>query len=152
MGIPGAGAPGPGRRGARALATALLCLHPLLLHSQMAWAEQCGKPSVGGKIFGGRDAPEMRWPWQAALYYQGIHICGAALINTSWVASAAHCFQKPSLLLTGLQSPDSLSHTSQDEGHLLHLYVWGRPGPPPPHTSAILAKMLWLSGLHVLSS
>ncbi|XP_072818173.1 serine protease 40 isoform X2 [Vicugna pacos] len=94
MGIPGAGAPGPGRRGARALAVALLCLHPLLLHSQMAWAEKCGKPSVSGKIFGGRDAPEMRWPWQAALYYQGIHICGAVLINTSWVASAAHCFQK----------------------------------------------------------
>lgn len=54
----------------------------------------CGKPVVDARIFGGRDAPDQRWPWQASLQYQGRHICGAALIDALWVVSAAHCFQK----------------------------------------------------------
>uniref|UniRef100_A0A8C0CLY5 tryptase n=1 Tax=Balaenoptera musculus TaxID=9771 RepID=A0A8C0CLY5_BALMU len=53
----------------------------------------CGRPAVTGRIFGGRDAPEKRWPWQVSLLYNGQHICGAALISAYWVASAAHCFQ-----------------------------------------------------------
>ncbi|KAF5928805.1 hypothetical protein HPG69_013649 [Diceros bicornis minor] len=54
----------------------------------------CGKPAVTGKIYGGQNAPDQRWPWQASLLYRGQHICGAALIDANWVASAAHCFQK----------------------------------------------------------
>ena len=54
----------------------------------------CGKPAVTGKIFGGQNAPDRRWPWQASLLYHGKHICGAALIDAYWVISAAHCFQK----------------------------------------------------------
>ncbi|GAB5575559.1 serine protease 40-like [Prionailurus iriomotensis] len=53
----------------------------------------CGKPAVTGKIFGGQNAPDRRWPWQASLLYHGKHICGAALIDAYWVISAAHCFQ-----------------------------------------------------------
>lgn len=61
----------------------------------MAWTVStvCGRPAVTGRIFGGRDAPEKRWPWQVSLLYNGQHICGAALISAYWVASAAHCFQ-----------------------------------------------------------
>lgn len=54
----------------------------------------CGKPAVTGKIFGGQNAQDCRWPWQASLFYRGKHICGAALIDAYWVISAAHCFQK----------------------------------------------------------
>ncbi|ELK02635.1 Testicular serine protease 2 [Pteropus alecto] len=54
----------------------------------------CGKPAVTGKIFGGKNSPDLRWPWQASLLYHGRHICGAALIDIFWVISAAHCFQK----------------------------------------------------------
>ncbi|XP_036312965.1 putative serine protease 47 [Pipistrellus kuhlii] len=54
----------------------------------------CGRPVVTGKIFGGKNAPDQRWPWQASLLYHGKHICGAALIDAFWVISAAHCFQK----------------------------------------------------------
>ncbi|XP_014394127.1 PREDICTED: serine protease 40-like [Myotis brandtii] len=54
----------------------------------------CGRPVVTGKIFGGKNASDQRWPWQASLLYHGKHICGAALISAFWVISAAHCFQK----------------------------------------------------------
>lgn len=54
----------------------------------------CGRPTVTGKIFGGKNAPDQLWPWQASLLYLGRHICGAALIDAFWVISAAHCFQK----------------------------------------------------------
>nr|XP_020144142.1 serine protease 40 isoform X3 [Microcebus murinus] len=60
----------------------------------------CGKSAaIGGsqgKIFGGQKAGPERWPWQASLLYEGRHICGAALIDSNWVASAAHCFQRSS--------------------------------------------------------
>ncbi|XP_059783072.1 serine protease 40-like [Balaenoptera ricei] len=111
MEIKGAGGSGPGWRGACTLAVILLYLHSLLLHTEVAGTttagppqpaapgpplraeEVCGRPAVTGKIFGGRDAPEKRWPWQVSLLYNGQHICGAALISAYWVASAAHCFQ-----------------------------------------------------------
>ncbi|XP_046939503.1 serine protease 40-like [Lynx rufus] len=87
---------GPGWQGACVLATALLWLCPLLLRAEPEGtaADVCGKPAVTGKIFGGQNAPDRRWPWQASLLYHGKHICGAALIDAYWVISAAHCFQK----------------------------------------------------------
>ncbi|KAF3824577.1 hypothetical protein GH733_008862 [Mirounga leonina] len=111
---------GPGWQGACVLATALLWLRPLLLHAEpngttadggsvvalgllmLTFGDTkagihntvCGKPAVSGKIFGGQNAPDQRWPWQASLLYLGKHICGAALIDAYWVISAAHCFQK----------------------------------------------------------
>nr|KAF6453579.1 hypothetical protein HJG59_014915 [Molossus molossus] len=94
MASAGAGGAGPGCWAADALAVALLC--PLLLHAQAAGSvnNACGKPLESGKILGGQNAPDLRWPWQASLLYRGLHICGAALIDAFWVVSAAHCFQK----------------------------------------------------------
>ncbi|XP_068829713.1 putative serine protease 47 [Capricornis sumatraensis] len=56
----------------------------------------CGKSKVMGRIYGGRDVEAGQWPWQASLRSQGSHICGAVLINSSWLLSAAHCFLKKS--------------------------------------------------------
>ena len=47
-----------------------------------------------GRIYGGRDVEAGQWPWQASLQSQGSHICGAVLINSSWLLSTAHCFLK----------------------------------------------------------
>uniref|UniRef100_A0A8C3WVU5 tryptase n=1 Tax=Catagonus wagneri TaxID=51154 RepID=A0A8C3WVU5_9CETA len=112
MEIAGAGGSGAGWRGACTLAVVLLCLPSPLLGTEVAGTttqtstepsveiqpstngEVCGRPAITGRIFGGRDAPEKRWPWQASLLYRGMHICGATIISAYWVISAAHCFQK----------------------------------------------------------
>uniref|UniRef100_H0WP96 Transmembrane protease serine n=1 Tax=Otolemur garnettii TaxID=30611 RepID=H0WP96_OTOGA len=44
------------------------------------------------RIVGGTPVQEGEWPWQASLQWDGMHRCGAALINASWLVSAAHCF------------------------------------------------------------
>ncbi|XP_072493826.1 serine protease 38-like [Notamacropus eugenii] len=54
----------------------------------------CGKPQLSGKIMGGQSAPEGKWPWQVSLWYIGVFICGGSLIDSQWVLTAAHCFQK----------------------------------------------------------
>ncbi|XP_060034086.1 serine protease 40-like [Erinaceus europaeus] len=89
---------------------AVLSLSPRLLGAAPA---ECGKPAVTGKIFGGENAPELRWPWQVSLLYQNRHVCGAALIDAFWVLSAAHCFQ--------------LSHTPDDYKVLLGYHKLQQP-------------------------
>lgn len=49
----------------------------------------CGEPLM--KIMGGEDAEEGKWPWQVSLRVRHMHICGASLINSQWVLTAAHC-------------------------------------------------------------
>nr|XP_008256676.2 serine protease 40 [Oryctolagus cuniculus] len=91
-----------GRQGACALAALLLWLRLPPLRAQVTpsnrnnenLADVCGKSKVTGKIFGGKKAEPERWPWQASLLMNGRHICGAALISSTWVVSAAHCFQR----------------------------------------------------------
>uniref|UniRef100_A0A8C9Q841 Peptidase S1 domain-containing protein n=1 Tax=Spermophilus dauricus TaxID=99837 RepID=A0A8C9Q841_SPEDA len=54
----------------------------------------CGRTRFTGKIFGGQNAEPEQWPWQASVFLNGTYVCGAALIDSNWVASAAHCFQR----------------------------------------------------------
>jgi len=45
------------------------------------------------RIVGGVIASEDEWPWIAALLKNNIQDCGAALIHSHWVITAAHCLE-----------------------------------------------------------
>ncbi|KAM5288082.1 coagulation factor VII [Ctenodactylus gundi] len=47
-----------------------------------------------GRIVGGKVCPKGECPWQAVLLVNGRLLCGGSLLDTSWVVSAAHCFDK----------------------------------------------------------
>ncbi|XP_078584822.1 transmembrane protease serine 11E-like isoform X1 [Branchiostoma floridae x Branchiostoma japonicum] len=58
----------------------------------------CGRrPAVetsrrgSARIVGGREPTRGAWPWQVSLHDGGSHSCGASLVNTKFVVTAAHC-------------------------------------------------------------
>ncbi|XP_078354676.1 serine protease hepsin-like isoform X2 [Oculina patagonica] len=44
------------------------------------------------RIVGGSQSSQGKWPWQAALFYKGLHYCGGAIISNTWIMTTAHCF------------------------------------------------------------
>ncbi|XP_037063436.1 transmembrane protease serine 13 isoform X3 [Peromyscus leucopus] len=52
----------------------------------------CGLRAMTGKIVGGAQTSETKWPWQVSLHFGSTHICGGTLIDAQWVLTAAHCF------------------------------------------------------------
>ncbi|XP_008846641.1 coagulation factor VII [Nannospalax galili] len=54
--------------------------------------EKRNASSPEGRIVGGRMCPRGECPWQAVLMTKGLLLCGAILLDTNWVVSAAHCF------------------------------------------------------------
>lgn len=54
-----------------------------------------GAPSRTGRVVGGEDGAQGEWCWQVALINSlNQYLCGAALIGTQWVLTAAHCVTK----------------------------------------------------------
>ncbi|CAO2642119.1 Serine protease 30 [Lemmus lemmus] len=71
------------------------CIFLLLLQLLPGPSAVCGHSRDAGKIVGGQDAQEGRWPWQVSLWIAGEgHICGGSLIHPGWVLTAAHCFRR----------------------------------------------------------
>uniref|UniRef100_A0A3P9D3U1 Peptidase S1 domain-containing protein n=1 Tax=Maylandia zebra TaxID=106582 RepID=A0A3P9D3U1_9CICH len=79
--------------------------------------DPCGRPSPLTRVFtstglerivGGVNSAEGEWPWQVSLYFDGHLYCGASVLSTDWLVSAAHCFNKQSKLI-GENSPKHCS-------------------------------------------
>ncbi|XP_011529911.1 transmembrane protease serine 11B isoform X2 [Homo sapiens] len=67
--------------------------------SEMLTNNCCGRQVAnsiitGNKIVNGKSSLEGAWPWQASMQWKGRHYCGASLISSRWLLSAAHCFAK----------------------------------------------------------
>ncbi|XP_072458584.1 testisin-like [Notamacropus eugenii] len=54
--------------------------------------EVCGRPKLRSRDFA-IEPRRGRWPWQASLRYKGRHWCGATLIQSEWMMTAASCFR-----------------------------------------------------------
>ncbi|XP_049600335.1 serine protease 27 [Syngnathus scovelli] len=72
-----------------------------------AQPEVCGLAQLNSRIVGGQAASQGDWPWQVSLHVSPRgHFCGATLINSEWLLSAAHCFfsTRPVRAFLGRQS------------------------------------------------
>lgn len=66
-------------------------------NAEMLTNKCCGRQlfnsiRAGNRIMNGKNAQMGAWPWQASMQWQGKHHCGASLISSRWLLSAAHCF------------------------------------------------------------
>ncbi|XP_074636981.1 serine protease hepsin-like isoform X1 [Acropora palmata] len=63
-------------------------------------SNDCGKRHVlypfmrrSRRIVGGLESVPNSWPWMIALFFNGTRLgCGGSIIKSSWVVTAAHCF------------------------------------------------------------
>lgn len=46
------------------------------------------------RVVGGKPSQPAAWPWIVSLYRNGVFHCGGAILNPSWIITAAHCMDR----------------------------------------------------------
>ncbi|XP_056868716.1 transmembrane protease serine 7, partial [Takifugu flavidus] len=98
----------------------------------------CGRPSLVQnvesltgplRIVGGVDSVEGEWPWQVSLHFSGHMYCGASVLSSDWLVSAAHCFSKEKLsdprhwsAHLGMLTQGSAKHVASIQRIVVHEY------------------------------
>ncbi|XP_061569661.1 transmembrane protease serine 7 [Cololabis saira] len=59
--------------------------------------KRSGSPIDLQRVVGGVNSVEGEWPWQVSLHFAGSLYCGASVLSSDWLISAAHCFSKERL-------------------------------------------------------
>uniref|UniRef100_A0A8C1NMQ2 Peptidase S1 domain-containing protein n=1 Tax=Cyprinus carpio TaxID=7962 RepID=A0A8C1NMQ2_CYPCA len=76
------------------MSCAIICLHNKSYKCHAVHVGCGTRPRKRAKIVGGTDAQAGSWPWQVSLQMERYgHVCGASLVASRWLVSAAHCFQ-----------------------------------------------------------
>ncbi|CAM9209603.1 unnamed protein product [Lampetra planeri] len=92
----------------------------------------CGRPSpmkITQRVVGGVDSVEGEWPWQVSLHFSGNLYCGASIVTSDWLISAAHCFGRERLsdprhwsAHLGMLTQGGAKHISEIRRIVLHEY------------------------------
>ncbi|XP_026217836.1 transmembrane protease serine 7 [Anabas testudineus] len=98
----------------------------------------CGQPSPVKKvssftgserIVGGVNSVEGEWPWQVSLHFAGNLYCGASILSSDWLISAAHCFSKERMsdprfwnAHLGMLTQGSAKHVAEIQRIVVHEY------------------------------
>ncbi|XP_033842101.2 transmembrane protease serine 7 [Periophthalmus magnuspinnatus] len=98
---------------------------------------ECGDPSPVKKeasssserIVGGVNSVEGEWPWQVSLLFSGSMYCGASVLSSDWLVSAAHCFSKDRLsdprlwrAHLGMLNQGNAKHEAEIQRIVVHKY------------------------------
>ncbi|CAN9506268.1 unnamed protein product [Ophioblennius macclurei] len=88
-----------------------------------------GPPSSVHRVVGGVNSVEGEWPWQVSLHFSGSLYCGASVLSSDWLISAAHCFRKERLsdprfwrAHLGMLTQGSAKHVAEIQRIVVHEY------------------------------